>query len=129
MHRGRRDIMEIMKRRIVNLLTALSLMLCLTTLVLWARSYSVSDGFYRRWMTAADANQIQHRCYEIQWTRGQVRFLIRDDSVFHTGAMSNNAPKPKTQGGYFRDGPGHIGWETPPPQIIWNRLGFNAWKN
>jgi hypothetical protein len=37
--------MSPMKRRLLNLLTALSLLMCLGVVVLWARSLSVADSF------------------------------------------------------------------------------------
>jgi hypothetical protein len=37
-----------MKRRVLNLLTALSLLLCVAVVVLWVRSHSFKDGLQLR---------------------------------------------------------------------------------
>ena len=37
-----------MARRMVNFLTALSLLLCMATAVIWWRGYRVTDGFSLR---------------------------------------------------------------------------------
>src|SRR5678809_830960 len=49
-HRRRR-----LKRRLLNLLTALSLMLCIATAALWVRSYFVSDRLFRQFVRETDA--------------------------------------------------------------------------
>src|SRR6478672_9941447 len=96
----------------VTAAAGMSLMLCAATVALWVRSYSGSDSVSRRWMTAADEHSIKHRGQQVQWTRGQVRFLLRQDTSYFPGKMTPEAAKP--QWSYFRYGAGHFGWETPP---------------
>ena len=50
----------IMKRRVLNLLTALSLLLCVAVCVLWVRSYRVADVFERsRWFPDFSAREFR----------------------------------------------------------------------
>src|SRR5436190_17417591 len=77
-------------------------------------------------MTAADENRIEHRGQQVQWTRGQVRFLIREDTSYFPGQMTPEVAKPRWS--YFRYGAGHVGWEAPPARNVWNRLGLAEWE-
>jgi hypothetical protein len=47
MWKGRHRLYHGMNRRLLNLLTAMSLLLCLAVVVLWVRSYWVLDEWYR----------------------------------------------------------------------------------
>jgi len=115
-----------MRRRLFTFAAALSLLLCVAAIALWVRSYTGSDSVSRRWMTAADSHHIEHRGQQIQWTLGQVRFLIQNDTAFFPGQMTPDSANPHWS--YFRYGAGHDGWEAPPAESIWNRLGFAAWE-
>src|SRR5258705_3919973 len=102
----------------------MSLVLCVATMGLWGRSYSGSDSVSRRWMTAADAHAVEHRGQQVQWTRGQVRFLILHDTLFSSRAMqwrmTPDAAKPSWT--YFRYGAGHVGWGSPRATSTWNHM-------
>ena len=115
-----------MRRTLFTIAAALSFALCLASLTLWARSYTGSDSITRRWMTAADAHHSQHQSQEIQWTAGQMRFLVRHDTSFFPAHLTEDAARPRWS--YFRYGKGHIGWDAPPATTTWNRLGFAAWE-
>ena len=115
-----------MRRRFFTLAAAISLALCALATALWVRSYSGSDSVTCRWMTAADAHHTEHRGQEIQWTLGQVRFLIRHDTAYFPGQMTPDAAKP--QWTYFRYGQGHAGWDAPPATDLLSRLGFAIWE-
>src|SRR4051794_26557311 len=110
----------------LNAATAVSLALCAAAVTLWVRSYGGSDSVTRRWMTAADAHHVESRAREIQWTLGQVRFLIRRDASYYPAEMTPDAARPHWS--YFRYGAGHVGWEAPRAESTWNRLGFAAWE-
>jgi hypothetical protein len=119
-----------MRRGLYSFAAALSLLLCVATMGLWVRSYSGSDSVSRRWMTAADAHAVEHRGQQIQWTRGQVRFLIQHETLFSSRSMqwrmTPDAATPRWS--YFRYGAGHVGWDAPFARNTWNRLGFAAWE-
>jgi hypothetical protein len=70
-----------MKRRLFRLLSALSLLLCVGTCVLWARSYWRSDGI---WITTdVDNRELQqygshwYKGYTAETAFGQVRFQVQ----------------------------------------------------
>lgn len=115
-----------MQRRIPTVCAALSLLLAIWAVALWVRSYSGSDSVSRRRMTAASPRHIESRGEEVQWTLGQVRFLIRRDTSFFPGRMTPEAARPRWS--CVRYGAGHLGWEAPPARSVWSRLGFAAWE-
>jgi hypothetical protein len=119
-------VRPVMRRRLLTLAAAISLVLCAVATGLWVRSYSGSDAVSRRWMTAADEHHTEHRSQEIQWTLGQVRFVLRHDTAYFPVRMKSDAAEP--QWSYIRYGEGHAGWDVPPAAGLWNRLGFAAWE-
>src|SRR5438270_13856759 len=107
-------------------LTITSALLCAATCTLWARSYWGSDYVARRWMTDADEVSISHQDQQIEWTSGQVRWVLGLDTYYHHG-QANVALTPGTmrpQWSCGRLGKGHVYWASPPPQNVWNRMGF-----
>ena len=61
-----------MTRRLLNLLTALSLLLCVAVLALWVRSYFRSDGFGYQQRCSEEEPRGDYWLYS---TRGRIRFL------------------------------------------------------
>jgi hypothetical protein len=123
--------MRRLRRIILGLLTLASLIVCLGTIALWIRSYSGSDYVMRRWMIQADRMSIVHDGQSIEWTRGQIRFQLLNDTYYPNGygevTMTVENSRPDWSVG--RLGPRHVYWESPPPRSVWNRLGFMTWQN
>jgi hypothetical protein len=68
-----------MKRRLLNLLTLLSALLCVAAVTLWVRSFSVQDVF--RWNTThAVGSDVRRTNYEI--------FSVRGHNVLHVQAKT-----------------------------------------
>ena len=55
-----------MRRRLLNLLTVLSLLLCVAVGILWVRSYRVADGFART--QPGESHSVESCSGEIVWT-------------------------------------------------------------
>jgi hypothetical protein len=93
-----------MKRRLLNLLTLLSLLLCVAVAALWVRSYWVSDAI----LIANGAGE-----------RGA-------QTVFGTGVLvTNNMPHGRARLRWDRfDGGLLSAWEDGSPRSLPNRLGF-----
>jgi hypothetical protein len=120
------------RRRLVNLLTAISLLLCVATMVLWARSYSGASSISRTQVRSNDGRGTKNRTHEIQLGVGQIRFVIRDQTVLHIGRFNPpwNGQLPSTRPAdmtahwsYIPRGTTSIG--EIEPGSVWDRLGFN----
>src|SRR5688572_17688239 len=68
-----------MKRRLLNLLTALSLLLCVAVVVLWVRSFDVQDVL--RWTTTRPAGA------DVRRTTCQI-YSVRGHNVLHVQAKT-----------------------------------------
>ena len=77
-----------MKRRLLNLMTALSLLLCTAVVALWVRSYRVRDD-YRRDSQVRRNNGWRVHAWTISSSRGRVQFLL-----FHQDFPNPTFPKP-----------------------------------
>jgi hypothetical protein len=92
-----------MKRRLLNLVTVLSLLLCVAACVLWVRSYSVQDSVL--WVCSPDTadGSVDLRTYAVVTVRGGVGFgrernnytaaMLRDDG-FEPGTFRKRVLKP-----------------------------------
>jgi len=74
-----------MKRRLLNLLTALSLLLCVTTCVLWVRSYVANDVLWGDKATAVMPPAVDRRMFTAESGRGGL--------LFHTGRIITADPR------------------------------------
>jgi hypothetical protein len=110
--------------------TFVSTLLCAATCTLWVRSYWGSDHMVRRWMTAADAMAITHEDQQIEWTGGQVRWVLGRETYYHDGQaqVRLNAETARPYWSYGRLGRGHVYAQSPSPQNVWSWLGFAAWQ-
>jgi hypothetical protein len=108
-----------MKRRLLNLLTAGLLLLCVAVVVLWVRSRSVSDQWM--WVTqSSPAAPVEHRLsllshsgqFSLSWFRSE----LRPPGKYHAGFV-HDVRRPPVQ---F--------WWKPPNGApgFWNRRGFFA---
>ena len=90
-----------MRRRLLNLLTALSLLVCVAVVVLWVRSYVVSDWVSRYWVTGRAGGADAVGCVLLT---GDGRLRVEWSSY------SWPRPKPHVQGGTM--------WETQPAAAV-----------
>jgi hypothetical protein len=67
-----------MKRPVLNLLTALSLLLCVAAVVLWARSGRGGDCFSRGKVLTSGSDGVRISVCQARWTRGRIRLLGGD---------------------------------------------------
>ena len=74
-----------MKRRLLNLLTALSLLLCVAACVLWVRGYVVNDVLWGDKATAVMPPAIDRRMFTVESGRGSL--------LFHTGRIITADPR------------------------------------
>ncbi len=65
-----------MRSRWFNLLVAVSMVLCLASILLWAGSYRGAEHFSRTQLTIADATKTAARTHHLQWSQGLVQFWI-----------------------------------------------------
>lgn len=78
-----------MKRRLLNLLTALSLLLCVAVVAMWVRGLWVVDRFYRR---TVHTNEAAHTTDSWVFTSGRgVVSVIRQR---HVTDLANDPPRP-----------------------------------
>ena len=99
-----------MKRRVLNILTALSLLLCVSVVVLWVRSYHVGDTY--AWLPPARAEAVQ--------SAGARLWYFRAESI-------DEANFPLPSAGFP---PGYQGVRPPPPAHLrskpnWQYAGFS----
>jgi hypothetical protein len=117
-----------MKRRLPNLLTALSLLLCVAVVVLWVRSYFVADwitrttvrpGGIRRdvteWVSFSSEGLIQVSAGSFQWGNGPPPFA--------------GSTTPGVAWRWKRNATGDLRETPSSPRKAWHRLGFgmNGW--
>ena len=110
-----------MKRRLLNLLTALSLLLCVAVGVLWVRSY---------WATDVICYQVLHgKQYDYHPTETELRT--------GRGRLSVRTSRPPRWIAYRPDSPWSVGTSRPlaisisGTDTLWTRLGFgldNHWS-
>jgi hypothetical protein len=116
-----------MTRSLLNLVTALSLLLCLAACALWARSYGGSDYVSRSRLVSSDPTAITTRVLQVTWTAGTVRLSDSRLTAYPNGAAVTAAPADApAQWGWGRLGRGHLHWDDLPRSTAWNRLGFYA---
>jgi len=120
-----------MRHALFAILAGLSLIMCVATCVLWARSYWGSDYLERRWLSGADATAVEHQSQGIQFTHGEIRFVLAKDMYFHRGRADVRMTRAAAQPHWYwgRIGVGHVGWESPVPKSVANRLGFAEWES
>ena len=104
-----------MTRRLLNLLTALSLLLCVAVVALWVRSYFVTEvAGWGRVGHGAGAGRL--RVYGVGSGRGRVVLVVVDS------APSELNPE-YARGFYLREPPAEV--ERDRPHLsVWNRMGF-----
>ena len=123
-----------MSRRLLNLLTALSLLLCAAVVALWVRSYVTQDGW---WYVRSSAGPGWHvrRTTEVGCNRGEFVVSETDHWSLATNDTGNqiNArrvaePDPSagvrwttTETKFYRWNPARAGHR------IWRRLGFQGY--
>jgi hypothetical protein len=122
-----------MTRRLLNLLTALSMLLCVAVVALWVRSYSGGDQLQR--LRPTQKLRIISRSGRIGFERWVGPF--DDDATF--GATTGSSEEP----GADRAGPpddtvttrfgwSYNGWPANDPPVFgnawWNRVGFGAFR-
>jgi hypothetical protein len=116
-----------MTRRLLNFLAALSLLLCVLTVVLWARSYGGSDYVSRSKLISSDPTAITTRVLQVTWTAGTVRLSDSHLTAYPNGAAVAAPPAgAPAHWGWGRLGRGHLHWDDLPRATVWNRLGFYA---
>jgi hypothetical protein len=140
------------RSRSFNLLVAVSLVLCLTSIVLWARSYRGAERFSRTQLTIADATKTAARTHHLQWSQGLVQFWIqyqmRDNTEpyiafldsknvpvvpndllpLNTGPMTPELARAHWSYSYLRYGAAYYGESVEPASFL-NRRGFNSWDS
>ena len=106
-----------MKRRLLNLLTALSLLLCLATCALWARTYVASD-----WLKHAGvgAGMTERTEWGADTAKGTVRFTWKSTRMPQAGRWLG-----RTRGWAFQTHEAYDPSFAPSGAKLPNRLGFN----
>jgi hypothetical protein len=118
-----------MRRRLLRLLSALSLLLCAATAVLWVRSYSGTDYVSRGKLLASEPEAVTSRAHEVRWTRGTIRLETQDLTTYpHGHAVPLTPANMSAYWGYGRLGAGHDGWQELAGNSLWDRLGFQAYQ-
>ena len=118
-----------MKQRLFTLVSALSLLLFVAVVVLWARSHSGSDYVSRGKLLSSGPQEVTSRVHEVRWTRGGIHLTAGEHTYFPHGVSV-----PLVEGeraaywGWGRLGVGHVGWEELPRRSFWNRLGFHHYS-
>ena len=115
-----------MRRRFLNVLAALSRLLCIATVVLWVRSYSGADSISRMQVLRVDSDSSDALIDEIQWSRGQMRLMLREQTLYFGSSTPGMGVIPPPHWSFFRYGLGYWGEHAPPPPSVWNRLGFGT---
>ena len=110
-----------MKRRLLNLLTALSLLLCLAMAALWARGYHAVDGVLVARESGAVEHGARHDLRAISG-RGVVALMCEAESWDTRGMSRHRRPARLPRFAYFRMDPGNL---TVVRSTPWQRAGFN----
>ncbi len=139
-----------MRSRWFNLLAAMSAVLCLASIVLWALSYRWPEHFSRTQLTIADATKTAARTHHLQWNQGLVQFWIqyqmRDNAIKVYTLLGPNGvayvPKgllplnvgpmtPQLARAHWSYSHSDLRWGSlfVEPVSFWNRRGFNAWDS
>src|SRR5688572_12023844 len=118
-------------RHMFALVAALSLIACVASLTLWARSYSGSDYLARRRLVGSDGIAVVTHGHCIAWTRGDLRLSSEAHTYYPrgTGGVPRNpgAALPPARWEWGRLGRGHLGWEREQAGTLLGRLGFDAY--
>jgi hypothetical protein len=124
--RFERGKITVVKRHLLNLLSLLSLLLCLASLLLWMRSYTGSDYISRSRIVSSDDFGVTSRSHSVTWTRGSVRLAVGGHSTFSLQASTQPAVTHDTSPRWSvgRLGAGHGEWDVRTGHSFWNRLGF-----
>jgi hypothetical protein len=79
------------KRRLLNLLVALSLTVCVAAIALWVRSYTRSDTVWHSRVTEGEA-YVDARGWQLDTARGDVAVRRQFSRVCHGGVRLGNRP-------------------------------------
>jgi 4-amino-4-deoxy-L-arabinose transferase-like glycosyltransferase len=131
--------MPAVRRRLLNLLTALSLLLCVAVCVLWVRSYRVADGFART--QPSESHSVESGSGEIVWTHtvwgdidrtfleppqfGVWRYVSSDAEPFPT--LSSRIGEEGTPPGWLNVGGFVFGRHTSGPDLPYSVLAVPYW--
>jgi hypothetical protein len=105
-----------------------SLLLCIASVVLWARGYHGADSLMRQRLVSADEHGYELHILDVRWSQGQMRFRDSQQNIGMTTTQPAAQRDWRVRWTWFRYGPGYWGEAAPPPRTIWNRLGFAAWE-
>lgn len=114
------------RRYTFAVLAVTSLLACVVSVTLWARSYSGTEYLARRRLVSIDEMSVVTRGHSIAWTCGDVRLSAEEQTYYtHGGAAAlPGAPRPPARWERGRLGRGHLGWVREPSGSAWGRLGF-----
>ena len=111
-----------MKRRLLNVLTALSLLLCVAVAAVWVRSYFIGD-----WVVHRHLSPLTDGVAATDWIlwsgRGSAAFSV---TRFRWGAFSDWTPELRGGWTWRRVWPPDDPTDTGPLTSRWNRIGFGA---
>jgi hypothetical protein len=118
-----------MRRRLFTLVSVLSLLLCVATCVLWARSYTGTDYLSRSQLVSSNPPEVTTRQHGVAWTRGDVRVSAGTSTYFsYSSTGPATPPDPAAHWGWGRLGPGHTGSDAVPVASGWDRIGFHRYE-
>lgn len=107
---------------IIRVCTAISLLLCVTSIILWVRGHRV----FERFQFSGTAPGGKWRCYWVQNIWGEISFSVQHRQFEDDASASLYARRYSTRQGFFR-----LTQDVKPPDAIWslndswwNRLGF-----
>lgn len=111
-----------MRGRLLNLLTFLSLLLCMAVVVLWVRSHFIGEWLGKRYLTRT-ANRIAATDWRMWTGRGSVELSIRR---FHWGELADWPSDPRGEWRLVRDKPpADVAAAGPLPSPL-NQIGFGV---
>ena len=122
------------RRRLLNFLTALSLLLSAACATLWVRSLGGSDFVSRGRIVRSSPQAVTSRVQQLAWVGGRFRFTDSDVTYY---PQTYSVPPPPVDAkarwawghsDFWWDKLTRVGFYTAdrPGQSVWNRLGFYA---
>lgn len=119
----------VMRRRLLNIVAALSLLLWAAAMVLWARSYRGTDVIGRRGLPTVGEAFIQQPFHQVASSSGRIRIQSGQQTTYPPPEFltrpQRNAPLWSWGLGL---GPNYLTSAEPQVRSFWNRLGFGVYS-
>jgi hypothetical protein len=116
-----------MVRRLLNLLTAVSLLLCLASVALSVRSYYVTDWYERHWLAEtieADGRRVD-QSWRVWTVRGRLCFHFKRH-VWTSAWLKRLVPLYSSSGWTYERREPRFTFDAGPRDTLWQRIGFHG---